>query len=311
MKRTFVLASAAAAFAGGVLSLAACSDSNSPKTGTLAIALTDAPFPYDQVARADVYVVRVDAKLADTDDGDAARNVEGDDDNENPSRGWVTIAEPNASINLLELRGGKTTNLGQQTLPTGRYRGFRLILDTDKSSLTLTDGTVLNGNARPGIAWPSAGRTGIKVNLARPFDVVEGGALMVIDFDLGNSFVLRGNTIMENGLLFKPVVRATARELTGAIAGTVRSSADGNPPVAGASVQVVRAGTTLTDTVSANVVATTSSDAAGAYTAAFLLPGTYALRVFPPSGSALKPALVPSVTVTPGSDAATNVTLAP
>lgn len=311
MKRTSVLATAAAALAAGMFSLTACSESSSPKSGTLAVALTDAPFPYDQVARADVYVVRIDAKLAETDDDDAAKDVEGDDDNTNPSRGWVTIAEPNASINLLDLQGGKTTNLGQQTLPTGRYRGFRLILDTDKSSVTLADGTVLSGNATPGIKWPSAGRTGIKVKLAEPFEVVEGGALMVVDFDLGNSFVLRGNTIMENGLLFKPVVRATASGLTGSISGTVRSSAAGTPPVAGASVQVVRPGTTLADTVSANVVATTSSDAAGAYKAAFLVPGSYALRVFPPSGSALQPALVPSVTVTTGADAATNVTLTP
>jgi hypothetical protein len=311
MKRTFVLASAAA-LAGGVLSLAACSDSSSPKSGTLAVALTDAPFPYDQVARADVWVVRIDAKTADTDDDDAARNVAGDDDNRNPSHGWVTVAAPNASINLLDLQAGKTANLGQQAMPTGRYRGFRLILDTDKSSVTLKDGTVLNGNSSPGIKWPSAGRSGIKVKLATPFEVAEGGSLMVLDFDLGNSFVLRGNTIKENGLLFKPVIRAVARELSGSVSGTVRSGAAGNPPVANASVQVVRPGTTLADTDPANIVATTSTDAAGAYKAAFLVPGAYALRVFPPTGSTLKPALVSSVTVTTGADAGgVNVTLAP
>jgi hypothetical protein len=135
---------------------------------------------------------------------------------------------------------------------------------------------------------------------------------MVVDFDLGNSFVLRGNTIESNGLLFKPVIRATASQQTGAIAGTVRSNATGTPAVPSASVQVLRAGTALSDTVSANVVATTATDAAGVYKAAFLLPGTYSLRVFPPTGSTLKPALVPSVAVVAGQETAnTNVTLAP
>jgi hypothetical protein len=32
---------------------------------------------------------------------------------------------------------------------------------------------------------------------------------MVLDFDVGNSFVMRGNSLAQNGLLFKPVVKAT------------------------------------------------------------------------------------------------------
>lgn len=311
MKRTLTLA-AAAALAAGTFSLSACSDSNSPRMGTLAVSLTDAPFPFDQVERADIFVVRIDAKLAESSEADAAEDVEGDNENTNPSRGWVTIAEPNVALNLLELQGGKVTNLGQETLPVGRYRGFRLILDTDKSSITLKDDFELRGTTTPGIVWPSAGRTGIKINLDRPFEVVGDGSLMVIDFDLGNSFVLRGNTIQENGLLFKPVVRATASEQTGSISGTVRSGAAGTPTVALASVQVLQPGTALTDTDPTKVVATTATNEVGAYKAAFLLPGAYSLRVYPPTGSTLKPALVPTVTVSEGRDTGgTNVTLAP
>jgi hypothetical protein len=32
---------------------------------------------------------------------------------------------------------------------------------------------------------------------------------LLVDFDINNSFVMRGNAIAQNGLLFKPVVRAT------------------------------------------------------------------------------------------------------
>jgi len=76
-------------------------------------------------------------------------------------------------------------------------------------------------------------------------------------------------------------------------------------------VQVLQAGTALDDTDPTKVVATTSTDAAGAYKVAFLLPGSYAVRVYPPTGSSLSPALVSSVAVTAGNDAAgTDVTLA-
>src|SRR5690242_11210556 len=52
------------------LMLVACgSDANvSPNaSGTVGIALTDAPFPFDFVSRADIYIVRIDGRLADTD----------------------------------------------------------------------------------------------------------------------------------------------------------------------------------------------------------------------------------------------------
>jgi len=56
--------------------LAACSSGSdsgmSPSTsGSVSIALTDAPFPFDSVARADLFVVRIDGRIADVDSVDA------------------------------------------------------------------------------------------------------------------------------------------------------------------------------------------------------------------------------------------------
>jgi hypothetical protein len=285
--------------------LVACgSDTISPpQTGALTLRLTDAPFPFDSVARADLYIVRIDGKRASTDSADAQRNT-GDDENggnTDVTKGWVTLATPDQSYNLLDLQGGKTVNLGQVTLPTGTYRGFRLILDVDKSSVTLTDGTVLTGNSVPGIKFPSASRTGVKIVLDAPVSLTANGSVMTLDFDLGRSFVMRGHTISQNGLLFKPVIRATAEDETGAISGTVRASTLTGEPVADATVEILKAGTTLSDTVSANLIATTKTDANGVYTVAFLLPGTYAVRVTPPStATTLDPALVDDVQVTSG-----------
>lgn len=292
--------SATSALLLGATLLAACGGETGPKMAPLSVHLTDAPFPVTDVQSADMYVVRIDAKLAEASESDAATDVSGDEANRNPERGWVTVARPERRIDLLGLRNGQTTNLGQTTLPTGRYRGFRLILDTDRSSVTLKNGTVLDGNRTPGIKWPSAGRTGVKLVLAQPIDLVEGGTAMVIDFDLAQSFVLRGSTITDQGLLFKPVLRATARDLTGSVSGSVHGVSATGPVVAGSLVEVLRAGTALDDTVSANVVTTSTADAQGAFTAAFLLPASYTLRVTPPAdqATAYGRALVPTVSVT-------------
>ena len=260
-----------------VVGAAACSDSGDG-SGTLAVRLTDAPFPFSEVDRVDVHVVRVDARRSEPSEADA--------ENEDDMDQWVTIASPDELINLLDLAGGVTTNLGQATIPSGIYSGFRLVIDPAQSSVTLKDGTT------PDVLWPSAAQTGIKVKLDAPVEVDEDGSVLVLDFDVGRSFVLRGNSIRNNGLLFKPVVRGTAVDITGSATGVVRGDDANGPLVASATVEVLKAGTLVTDTDENNVVATTSTDANGAFTFAFLMPGTYVLRATPPSGSVYKPALL-------------------
>lgn len=301
MLRRIAVASSLASLAGALL-LAGCTSSPAgPGMGTLTVQLTDAPFPFDSVARVDVFVVRVEGRIAAADSAGA------------DTAGFVTIATPNTRYNLLDLRNGTVVNLGQTTLPTGAYQGFRLILNTDSSSVTLTNGTVLNGNSIPGIKWPSAGQTGIKIELDQPINVTSGGTVMVLDFDLGSSFVMRGRTISQNGLLFKPVIRAVAQDLTGSVSGSVRSDSAAGPPVGNATVQVLKAGTALTDTASANIVRSGTSDSTGAFQISFVLPGTYELRAWPPSAmsASYNPVLIPSVTVTTGTDVGGNVLVLP
>ncbi|MFL5508809.1 MAG: DUF4382 domain-containing protein, partial [Gemmatimonadaceae bacterium] len=209
------------------LAFAACSDSSGTGTGTLSVRLTDAPFPFSQVASVDVFVVRVDAKQASTTDDEAA--------DENNRDGWTTIATPNALINLLDLGAGKTMNLGATTLPTGNYQSFRLILDTDQSSITLKDGT------KPQIFFPSAAHSGIKVNLDQPIQLTEDGSVMTLDFDIGRSFVMRGNN-PANGFNFKPVIHAVAQDITGSVTGSVHANTTTGAAVPNATVEVLTAG---------------------------------------------------------------------
>ncbi|CAN5655329.1 hypothetical protein BH23GEM1_BH23GEM1_01650 [soil metagenome] len=276
-----------------VAAVTACSDTTGTNTGKLTVKLTDAPFPFSEVSRVDMFVVRVDARSSSVSEGEAA--------NAEATGGWTTIASPNALINLLALQGGVATNLGTTSLSSGTYNGFRLILDTQKSSVTLKDGTALTGSSSPGIVFPSAAQTGIKINLDAPIQVTQDSSVMILDFDVGSSFVLRGHSIAQNGLLFKPVIRAVATELTGSVTGSVRSGSATGPAVVGATVDVLKNGTASTDTVAANLVASTSTDASGNYRFSFLLPGTYAVRATPPAASGFAAALLTGgLTITSG-----------
>ena len=274
MSRTLRL-SAAIAFA--TLSVAGCSDSSGTGSGLLTVRMTDAPFPFSDVARVDVFVVRVDARAAEPTDADAA--------DESNQSGWTTIATPNTSFNLLDLAGGVTTNLGAATLATGTYNGFRLIIDPSKSSMTLTDGT------QPAIQFPSAGHSGIKIKLDSPIQLTENGSVMTLDFDIGRSFVMRGNAA-RNGFNFRPVIRAVAEDITGSVSGSVHANSATGPVVPDATVEVLTAGSLITDADPTHVVRSTSTDTNGDYRIAFLLPGSYVVRATPPAASGFKAALL-------------------
>ena len=178
--------------------------------GTIAVQLTDAPFPTDSVKSVDIFVVRVEGRVADVDEASADQNVTSEDSSH--TDGWKTLATPNASIDLLALQNGVTSALGEAKVDTASYRGFRLIIDPSKSSVTLKDGQTLTSTSSPSVAFPSASRSGIKIDLSAPIQVSAGGkATLVVDFDVGNSFVMRGNSLSKNGLLFKPVIHGSVK----------------------------------------------------------------------------------------------------
>jgi hypothetical protein len=208
MKKTVV----AAGLLIASVAIGACggADTAPHGTGTLVVQLTDAPFPTDSVKSVDIFVVRVDGKTADVDEASADQNVA--TETESANDGWTTLATPNVSINLLALQNGVTSTVGEAKIAAASYRGFRLVIDPSKSSVTLKNNQVLTSTSSPSVAFPSASRSGIKIVLANPVVVgADGKTTMVVDFDVGNSFVMRGASLSQNGLLFKPVVRATVK----------------------------------------------------------------------------------------------------
>src|SRR5437763_429941 len=114
-----------------VASIAACSghavSTSTTTAGTTKALLIDAPFPYNQVARVDVYIVSVAASTKPDTLG---------------SGGPGTIATPHRAYNLLELGNGSAAELGEGILPAGPYVQFFVTIDGDSSSSTLQNGTV-------------------------------------------------------------------------------------------------------------------------------------------------------------------------
>lgn len=196
----------ALALAATVVYMGACGDSPTASgRGTLAVRLTDAPFPTDSVSSVDIFVVRVDGRLKTADSLAVEQDSAG-------TNGWTTLAAPNMSVNLLAYQNGSSLPLGAATLAEGSYHGFRLVIDPSQSSITLKNGVVLSGSSSPSVSFPSGSRSGIKIVLTKPVEIVASDTTtMLVDFDVANSFVLRGNTILQNGLLFKPVVKATTQ----------------------------------------------------------------------------------------------------
>ncbi|MHB0961667.1 MAG: DUF4382 domain-containing protein [Gemmatimonadaceae bacterium] len=199
----------AALATAGVLAAACGNSTTEAGRGTIAVQLTDAPFPTDSVLRVDVYVVRVDARMADTDSAAAAR---GATDDSASTGGWTTLTQPNQIVNLLAYQNGAFLPLGNANVAAGNYNGFRLVIDPSKSSVTLKNGAVLTNTSSPNVLFPSGARSGIKIAFLSPVPVAANDtATVLVDFMVNDSFVMRGNSISQNGLLFKPVIKGTVR----------------------------------------------------------------------------------------------------
>jgi hypothetical protein len=271
-----------------------------PRTGSTRTLLADDPFPYDRVARVDLYVVSVSASLV-PDTGTA--------------NGFVTLATPGRRINVLELQNGVTDELGKVTLPSGTITAVRMVIDTDMSSITLKNGKVLTSSSTPGIHWQSsAGRPTLNALVLDQIVLPDTGGVVVIDYDVGKAFIPPQEvdpTSTDSGFIFSPVLRAADVARTGAITGAVRAHSGTGTAVADASLRLYL-GKPTTPENTWIMLATARTNAAGAFRFSYLprsaywtaLPvhagEVYILAVDPPSGSGLGRALVPNLSVTAG-----------
>lgn len=251
------------------------------------VEITDSPFPYDSVARVDIYIVSI-----------AVRN---EPDTTDTGSGWVTVAEPRHRFNLVELSGGVTDTLGGTIVPAGEYKAVRMVIDTDSSSITALTGQ------RMVVDWQSsAGRPTLYALVENPIGVPETGTSIVIDFDVGRSFLASRDVGCGgrcNGFLFSPMLRAVNRFATGSVSGVVTGDtlAVYSAPIANVTITVYSGDPTFAAD-SWWVRATGRTDATGHFRIAYLAPGRYILRADAPRVSPFTPGVRANVIVTAGTE---------
>jgi len=236
------------------LGLAACNTletgpSGHGGDGKTSVFLTDAPFPFDVITRVDIHVSEI--------------GLSPQADTSQVPPGWITVARPDRAFNLLDLQNGTTALLGEAEVPPGQYRAVRVTFDPARSSMTDKDG------GHPAINWQSKGDTPTLFGLVEEAMAIdENGEDVVIDFDVGRSFLPDDGT----GFIFIPFLRAITRAGSGAITGTLVQSEGGAPiPLAAVSIHYAFDSASTVGPL----VATSRGDASGAFQASFLRPGRY------------------------------------
>ena len=254
------------------LIIMSCSDGegsgSAEGTGTLSVQLTDAPFPYELVAEANVTIYKVEARQVDNDDdSDDDMNDDSSDDTDDSSDDdnypFITLMEDEIDVNLLELTNGLTQQLAEIDVPAGSYDLIRVYVKG--VNVVLTDGTVYD------LKVPSGDASGIKVFVDPAITVTSGlSSDLLLDFDVSKSFVAKGNLNTPaglNGFNFKPVIKASNSSTAGTLSGNV-STVEEEVAVAleGAQISVFAADTLNT---------TSFSDVDGNYAILGLEAGMY------------------------------------
>jgi|SRR6266849_357093 len=251
------------------------------------VLLTDDPFPFDSVRSVQVYIVNI-AVSTHPDTGTSADSMH-----------WVTVAAPHRQVDLLTLQQGLTDSLGTGPVTADQYKAVLVTINVDSSA-----GIRFKNGSQAVVRWNGAGQESYASFVEAPITIPDSGAVIVIDFDVGRSFVY--NQLGDGAFDFFASVRAVNRAATGSIAGTVMHDTSAGPagPVADATVSAWGGGPS-----NWYILSTGKTDAAGLYRLAYLLPGTYIVGVEPPSGSNFGSALDSNVAVNCGFETTHNVTL--
>ena len=185
------IAAAAAAFVIAGCGGGGTGGSGNPASmGTLNVSITDAPTCGYDAVNVTVQKVRVhqSSGAADADSG------------------WSEVVlSPAKRIDLLSLTNGVLENLGQTSLPAGKYTQLRLVLADNGGASPMANSVIPTGGSETALDTPSATQSGLKMNV--DIDVAADKiADVVLDFDACKSVVRRGNSGQFN---LKPVISVT------------------------------------------------------------------------------------------------------
>ena len=248
------------------LSLGACDDNpTGAEAGSMSLLLTDAPGDFTQAI---VTIDRIEL-------------IRGGDENDEDSvdGGRIVLRDEAWTGDLLELSNDVDEIVADFVVPAGSYSQLRFIIsgacvavEEDDGSTTVyaSDDYSECGAADGDLQMPSFGTAGLKVNLPSGFDIDGGHRIVLLDFDVSESF---GHQAGNSGKwVMHPVIHATEVQMSG-----------------GLDVNVVIADSvTLPRTLTADSFMVQLDDelpvavVAGLAAFDFLLPGTYSVDLVVP-----------------------------
>ena len=221
MKRVHKIVGIVLSFAIITLIAGCGGGSSDVATGELKLSLTDAPGDFQAV-----YVTIKEVRVHKGDDESEEESVEtgeaeaGEvddnavaDDQTTEEDGWIVVATPNKTFNLLELQDGVEAVLGEETLAVGKYTQMRLVLDTEPDDTNnileeahpFANYVIIDNNYFEALI-PSSFQSGIK--LIKGFNITEGATTnIVLDFDAKESFHLTGDSQWKMNPTIKIIVK--------------------------------------------------------------------------------------------------------
>src|SRR5690606_192861 len=104
-------------------------------TGRMTIQMTDAPFPHNLVAEANVTIFKIEARNTD----EKPNTEEEGEMADNTGSPFIVLMEQEIEVNLLDLTNGITENLVDTEVPVGTYDLVRVYVKG--INVVLTDGT--------------------------------------------------------------------------------------------------------------------------------------------------------------------------
>jgi hypothetical protein len=241
---------------GGVLvaGLAACGGGGGggvAESGTLRLALTDAPACGYDAVKVTIQKVRVHQSSSASDS----------------DSGWSEVVlNPARQVNLLNLQNGVLDELGQTPLPTGKYTQLRLVLADNNGANPLANSVVLTSDkTEVALKTPSGQQSGVKTNI--DIDIAANKmADFVLDFNACKSVVVAGGS---GQYLLKPVVTVIPRYISGVTGFVDASLISGNT-----SVSLQQGGV---------VVKASTPDSTGKFLLQPVAPGSYTLVLTAPN----------------------------
>jgi len=253
------------------------SSQDAEATGTLSVSLSDATTDDYQA----IYITVQEVSVHRAEDEEAeGEGDSGETENGSEDEGWITVATPNETYNLLNLVNGVTEVLGITDLEAGHYTQMRLLLGETPDAGTNLLGephpyanyVIDSSNASQGLTVPSGYQTGIKI--VQGFDILEDQARsLVLDFDASKSIVQAGNS---GRLILKPTIKVYDEGDIATVSGTVTDGVNG---VGGVYVSVQTYDPTADIADQVIVEGGTVTEDNGAY-ALRLDPGTYSIVVY-------------------------------